>query len=108
MDSVLPALKAKYGSWKWFDGFAPRNLEQTEQELKGTKKIPNAKQRGPFRRALELRSSVLRSAALLRDSFRFFRSSVSSMPSRCSPGSSDTHTRAGSRGSSVRIAVGPS
>jgi glyoxylase-like metal-dependent hydrolase (beta-lactamase superfamily II) len=40
VDSVLPTLKAKYGSWKWFDGFAPRNLEQTEQELKGTKKIP--------------------------------------------------------------------
>jgi len=40
VDSLLPALKAKYGSWKWFDGFAPRNLEQTEQELKGTKKIP--------------------------------------------------------------------
>jgi glyoxylase-like metal-dependent hydrolase (beta-lactamase superfamily II) len=40
VDSLMPALKAKYGSWKWFDGFAPRNLEQTEQELKGTKKIP--------------------------------------------------------------------
>ena len=40
VDSLLPPLKAKYGSWKWFDGFAPRNLEQTEQELKGTKKIP--------------------------------------------------------------------
>ena len=40
VDSLLPALKAKYGSWKWFDGFGPRNIEQTEQELKGTKKIP--------------------------------------------------------------------
>jgi hypothetical protein len=36
----MPGLKAKYGTWKWFEGFAPRNLEQTEQELKGTKKIP--------------------------------------------------------------------
>ncbi len=42
VDAVLPQLKEKYGSWGFFDGFAPRNIAQTAAELKGTKKVPVA------------------------------------------------------------------
>lgn len=34
----LDALRPRYGSWTWFDQFAASNLEQTEQEMRGTKK----------------------------------------------------------------------
>lgn len=42
VDTVLPQLKDKYGSWGFFDGFAPRNIAQTAAELKGEKKVPVA------------------------------------------------------------------
>ncbi|MEP6768903.1 MAG: MBL fold metallo-hydrolase [Acidobacteriota bacterium] len=34
----LDALRPRYGAWTWFDQFVPSNLEQTEQEIRGTKK----------------------------------------------------------------------
>jgi hypothetical protein len=37
---MLPVLRGRYGTWKWFDDFAPRNIEMTEAELKGEKKLP--------------------------------------------------------------------
>jgi cyclase len=40
VEVVLPDLRRRYGSWTWFDSFAQRNIEQTEQELKGTKRFP--------------------------------------------------------------------
>lgn len=40
MDAVLPGLKQKYGDWGYFDYFAAHNIEQTEAELNGTKKVP--------------------------------------------------------------------
>lgn len=40
INSVLPQLKDKYGSWGFFDGFATRNIQQTAAELKGEKKVP--------------------------------------------------------------------
>lgn len=42
VDTVLPQLKDKYGSWGFFDGFGPRNIAQTAAELKGEKKVPVA------------------------------------------------------------------
>jgi cyclase len=40
VEMVLPDLRKRYGSWTWFDAFAQKNIEQTEQELKGTKRFP--------------------------------------------------------------------
>ena len=40
LDAVLPALKQKYGDWGYSDYFAAHNIQQTEAELAGTKKIP--------------------------------------------------------------------
>lgn len=50
-DAVLPQLKEKYGDcptggaaaphcWGFFEGFSKRNIQQTELELKGAKKVP--------------------------------------------------------------------
>ena len=39
-DAVLPEFKAKYGTWGFFDHFAPLNIQQTAAELKGQKRIP--------------------------------------------------------------------
>jgi cyclase len=39
-DAVLPALKQKYGDWGYFDYFVIHNIQQTEAELAGTKKVP--------------------------------------------------------------------
>jgi glyoxylase-like metal-dependent hydrolase (beta-lactamase superfamily II) len=39
-DLVLPALKLQYGDWGYFDYFAKHNVEQTDQELAGTKQRP--------------------------------------------------------------------
>jgi cyclase len=41
-DAVLPQIQAQYGTWGFFKNFAPRNITQTEAELKGTKKVPQA------------------------------------------------------------------
>ena len=43
-DAVLPQLQAQYGTWGFFKNFAPRNITQTEAELNGTKKVPQAGQ----------------------------------------------------------------
>ena len=40
VNTVLPELKAKYGTWGFFDHFAPLNIQQTAAEFKGQKKIP--------------------------------------------------------------------
>lgn len=40
VNTVLPKLREKYGSWDWFKHFAPRNIEQTAAELAGTKHVP--------------------------------------------------------------------
>ena len=40
MDAVLPLIKRKYGDWGYFDYFAEHNIEQTEAEINGTKKVP--------------------------------------------------------------------
>lgn len=39
-NAVLPLVKEKYGSWTYFDHFAPRNIQDTAKELRGEKKIP--------------------------------------------------------------------
>jgi cyclase len=41
--AALPALKEKYGTWNFFDYFAKRNLVDTAAELRGEKKVPQAK-----------------------------------------------------------------
>lgn len=40
VQAVVPELKTKYGSWGFFDHFAPINVQQTAAELKGQKRIP--------------------------------------------------------------------
>jgi cyclase len=40
VEAILPAQRARLSTWKWFDDFAPRNIELTEEEIKGTKKLP--------------------------------------------------------------------
>jgi cyclase len=40
VDSILPAQQPRYGAWKLFDVFGPRNIELTEEEVRGTKKLP--------------------------------------------------------------------
>lgn len=40
VNSILPALRTKYGSWGFFDDFAIANLEQTARELSGNKRVP--------------------------------------------------------------------
>ncbi len=37
--SAREALRPRYGTWTWFDHFAGANLEQTEQEMRGTRKL---------------------------------------------------------------------
>ncbi|HTO88196.1 MAG TPA: MBL fold metallo-hydrolase [Thermoanaerobaculia bacterium] len=39
-EAILTNQQTRYGTWKWFDAFGPRNIELTEQELKGVKKLP--------------------------------------------------------------------
>jgi len=41
-DEVLPQIQTQYGTWGFFKNFAPRNIAQTEAELGGTKKVPQA------------------------------------------------------------------
>ncbi|MGH9368509.1 MAG: MBL fold metallo-hydrolase [Thermoanaerobaculia bacterium] len=40
VDLLLPLQRARFGTWKWFDDFGLRNIEQVEAELKGEKKLP--------------------------------------------------------------------
>jgi glyoxylase-like metal-dependent hydrolase (beta-lactamase superfamily II) len=39
VEFVLPLLRRRFASWTWFDQFAGKNIEQTEQEINGTKKF---------------------------------------------------------------------
>ena len=39
VEFVLPLLRKRYASWTWFELFAPKNIELTEQEMNGTKKF---------------------------------------------------------------------
>jgi glyoxylase-like metal-dependent hydrolase (beta-lactamase superfamily II) len=41
-DAVMPQLTEKYGQWDFFKFLAPLNILQTEAELSGTKRIPQA------------------------------------------------------------------
>jgi len=45
VDTVSPQLKAKYGQLS-FQGFLPRNIQQTAAELAGTKKVPTPAHQG--------------------------------------------------------------
>jgi len=36
---ALPLLKRRFASWTWFEQFAAKNIELTEQEINGTKKF---------------------------------------------------------------------
>ena len=40
VNAVLPGLKQQYGSWDLFSHFARRNILDTDQELRGTKRLP--------------------------------------------------------------------
>ena len=41
-DEVLPKLRKDYGAWSLFDYFSAKNVADTEQELRGTKRYPPA------------------------------------------------------------------
>jgi hypothetical protein len=38
--ALLPDLKSKYGKWGFFSDYAAADIEQTAQELLGTKRLP--------------------------------------------------------------------
>lgn len=40
VQAVLPGIQAKYGSWGFFKAFAQANIQQTAEELSGTKRLP--------------------------------------------------------------------
>ena len=40
VDAVLPALRAKYGTWAFFDDYARDDIRQTAEELAGRKRLP--------------------------------------------------------------------
>ncbi len=42
--AVLPELQSKYGSWGFFKEFAKPDIQQTAEELSGTKRVPAAQQ----------------------------------------------------------------
>src|SRR5438874_2508009 len=42
VETVLPQLKKKYGSWQLFDYFSKRNIADVESELNGSKRVPSA------------------------------------------------------------------
>lgn len=44
--TVLPALKEKYGTWNFFD-FAESDIQRTDEELRGVKKIPQPAAKTP-------------------------------------------------------------
>jgi cyclase len=39
--ALLPGLKANYGTWGFYADYAALDIEQTEQELRGTKRLPS-------------------------------------------------------------------
>ncbi len=38
--ALLEMQRSRFGTWNWFGEFAERNIELTEEEIKGTKKLP--------------------------------------------------------------------
>lgn len=40
VEALLPGLKANYGTWGFFSDYAGADIEQTGEELKGTKRLP--------------------------------------------------------------------
>jgi len=40
VNAILPSLKAKYGTWGFWDDYAKTNILQTGQELAGHKRVP--------------------------------------------------------------------
>jgi glyoxylase-like metal-dependent hydrolase (beta-lactamase superfamily II) len=40
VQAVLPELQAKYGGWELFQEFGKSNIQQTSEELAGTKRVP--------------------------------------------------------------------
>ncbi|MGA2214214.1 MAG: MBL fold metallo-hydrolase [Bryobacteraceae bacterium] len=40
VQALLPGLKSSYGKWGFFDDYAAADIEQTGQELSGTKRLP--------------------------------------------------------------------
>jgi len=40
VQALLPGLKSNYGKWGFFNDYAAADIEQTEQELKGTNRLP--------------------------------------------------------------------
>jgi glyoxylase-like metal-dependent hydrolase (beta-lactamase superfamily II) len=40
LESVMPALKEKYGHMEFFEGIARQNVLETDAELNGTKRLP--------------------------------------------------------------------
>jgi len=40
VEAVLPELQAKYSGWGFFQHFAKANIQQTAEELQGTKRVP--------------------------------------------------------------------
>jgi glyoxylase-like metal-dependent hydrolase (beta-lactamase superfamily II) len=43
VETVLPQMKQKYGSWQLFDYFSKRNIADVESELNNTKHLPSPK-----------------------------------------------------------------
>jgi len=41
VQALLPGLKSSYGNWGFFTDYAAAGVQQTEQELLGTKRLPN-------------------------------------------------------------------
>ncbi|MGA3205281.1 MAG: MBL fold metallo-hydrolase [Bryobacteraceae bacterium] len=44
-EALLPGLKSKYGRWGFFNDYAAAGIEQTAQELSGTKRLPPDRER---------------------------------------------------------------
>jgi hypothetical protein len=40
VQALLPGLKSNYGKWGFFTDYAASDIEQTAQELSGTKRLP--------------------------------------------------------------------
>jgi hypothetical protein len=40
LEFLLPLHRARFGAWTWFEQFAGKNIELTEEEMRGTKRYP--------------------------------------------------------------------
>jgi hypothetical protein len=45
VQALLPDLKSNYGKWGFFTDYAAADIDQTAQELSGTKRLPPAPKR---------------------------------------------------------------